>query len=172
MTGLKSRITPHPWNPDQTPRPDLAPLIDGASSFLQEQKSWIESEKICLHKDISGFSDDYLEDFLKNYTSIPSWSRIDFRDHWACNVPPFSLPPGVNFLNQPSQVTSVFDQNANMETDHATLETGPTRCMNPSIMQRPARSVSESEQDLFGEDSEDNIEILPSSSKTQDLASI
>ena len=65
LTGLKSCIPPHPWNPDQTPRPDLIPLIDEASSFLQEQKSRIESQKICPHEDISCFSNDYLQDFFK-----------------------------------------------------------------------------------------------------------
>ena len=78
LKGLRSKTMFHPWCPDQSPRPDLAPLIDGAASFLQEQKSRIESKKICLHQDISGFSDDYLQNFLETYSSILSWSRINF----------------------------------------------------------------------------------------------
>lgn len=116
LEGLRSRINPHPWCPDQTPRPALSPLIDGAASFLQEQKSRIKSEKNCLHQDISGFSDDFFSDFLESYKTIPSWSCIKFREQWACNVPPFSLKPNVDFSNQPSEVTSVLPNNRSMET--------------------------------------------------------
>ena len=165
LEGMRSRFFPHPWNPNQTPRPSLIPLIDGATSFLQEQKSRIKSERICLDEDISGFSDEYLQDFIQNYSSIPSWSRIDFNEHWARNIPPFSLPPGVDFVNRPSQVTSVFNQNASSETQDAMAETS-------MLNNRPTRSVSESEQDIFGEDSDADIEILPSPSKKQGLASI
>ena len=142
LDELKSRFFSHPWNPDQTPRPALIPLIDGATSFLQEQKSRIKSEQICLHEDISGFSDEYLQNFIENYSSIPSWSRVEFKEHWACNLPPFSLPPGVDFVNRPSQVTSVFNQNANSESANDLSKTGPTRCMNVSCNSRPTRSVS------------------------------
>ena len=172
LEGLRSRITPHPWCPDQSPRPDLAPLIDGAASFLNEQKSRIESERICLHQDISGFSDDYISDFLKKYSSIPSWSRIDFREQWARNIPPYSLPPGVDFINRPIQVTSVLNDNANSESHTTVSEARPTRCMLVSCNSRPTRSVSESEQDLFGEDSDEDVEILPPPPKKQGLASI
>ena len=172
LTGLKSWITPHPWNPDQTSHPDLSPLIDGASSFLQEQKSRIKSEKICLCEDISAFSDDYLQDFVKNYASIPIWSRVEFRDHWARNLPPSSLPPGVDFVNRPSQVSSVFDQNETIESDTIPSKTGPSRSMQLSDMHAPTCSVSKSEQDLFGEDSNNNIKILPSSSKMNNFETI
>ena len=114
----------------------------------------------------------FFSSFLQSYKTIPNWSQIEFREQWACNIPPFSLQPNVNFLNQPSQIKSVLDLDATMETEDANAETGPTRVMHASSIRRPARSVSESEQDLFGEDSDNNIEILPSPSKKQGLASI
>lgn len=108
LDGLHSQLSPTPWRLDQTPCPAFYPLITGVITHLETEKNWILSESVVLDEDISGFDDNYFQEFIKNMASTPSWSKPNFRDQWACNIPPFDAPPNADFLNRPSQVSSVI----------------------------------------------------------------
>ena len=89
---------------------------------------------------------------------------------------PFSLKPNVNFLNRRSEVTSVLPNNGSTETIDAIAENEHVllALANPPVsgLLPPTSQVSESEADLFGEDSNSKYKILPHPSKKSKLVSI
>ena len=179
LQGLRAKLSPTPWSPDVTPRPALFPLIHGIESYLKQEKDRILSETIVLDQNISGFSDDFFRDFFESYSNIPSWSRPEFRVQWARNIPSIDAPPNVDFLTRPTEVSTV---SAIAETDASTeasdeIQERPSFFVAPTDPRLPrrsllARSVSESEADLFGEDSDSEVEILPSPRKRQHLETV
>ena len=99
LNGLHYHLSPSPWRPDKTPRPALYPMIAGVVSHLKYEKNWILSESVTLDSDISGFDDEFFSNLIKNMASTPSWSKPDFREQWARNIPNICAPSNVDFLN-------------------------------------------------------------------------
>ena len=177
LNGLHYHLSPSPWRPDKTPRPALYPLIAGVVLHLKYKKNRILSESVTLDSDISGFDDDFFIHLVDNMASTPSWSKPDFREQWARNIPNIRAPSNVDFLNRPSQVSLVVALSENdedtastdMVSESLSAPTDPRlRNNNRSVLQ-----VSENKADLFGEgDSDSDIEIVSSPVKNNSLQSI
>ena len=177
LNGLHYHLSPSPWRPDKTPRPALYPMIAGVVSHLKYEKNRILSESVTLDSDISAFDDNFFISLVDNMASTPSWSKPDFREQWARNLQYIPATSNVDFLNRPSQVSSVVALSENDEdtesTDMASESlSAPTdpRLRNNN---RPVLQVSENEADLFGEgDTDSDIEIVSSSVQNNSLRSI
>ena len=169
LKGLRSKLSPNPWAPDRSARPALSPLVEGVETYLETEKCRILTETVVHDRDISGFTDDFFRDLLEKFPAIPSWCRPEFRAQWARNIPPQDTSATTDFLNRPTQVISVSDTNVSENEADTSTET-----LSTSVPNNDPRSASsgganppssESETDLFGEDSDSEVEILPSPTK-------
>ena len=108
LQRLAYKLSPTPWAPTNSPRPDLLPLISGHISYLQEEKLRLESEVISTSQDISGFSEEFLESIINRSKNIPTWARLSFREQWARNIPPYTTSGGA-FLSARQMIISNSD---------------------------------------------------------------